>query len=221
MKNCFKCGNISLKSNFYKNSKSKDGLRTKCKTCCKNDDKKHYNKNRNLILSQHKNYYNENRDLILDKRKNYYNENYNKIINRQVEYQKYKRATDPNFKLIENLRSRTRNAFKSQNIKKSNKTLELVGCTKDFFQSWIQFQLYGNMTVENYGKIWTLDHTIPISSFNLSNENEKRKCFFWSNLRPMYVKENISKGNKIDMWLYALQEIKGRYFLKLNVQEAR
>ena len=44
------------------------------------------------------------------------------------------------------------------------------------------------MTVENYGKIWTLDHTIAVSSFNLSNEYEKRTCFFWWNLRPMYVK---------------------------------
>ena len=125
VKRCTKCGNISLKSNFYKNSKSKDGLYSWCKNCViqkqkeydfENRDKKrdYYNENRdlilnnrknyrienrNLILEQNKKYYNENRDLILDKRKNYYNENYNKIIKRQVEYQKYKRATDPNFKL--------------------------------------------------------------------------------------------------------------------------
>ena len=55
--------------------------------------------------------------------------------------------------------------------------MEFIGCTKEFLKNWIQFQLYGDMTVENYGKIWQLDHTIPISSFDLSNENEKRKCF--------------------------------------------
>ena len=53
------------------------------------------------------------------------------------------------------------------------------------------------MTIENYGKIWTLDHTIPISSFNLSNENEKRKCFFWCNLRPMYIKDNLLRVIKL------------------------
>ena len=100
--------------------------------------------------------------------------------------------------------------------------MELVGCSHSFLKDWIQFQLYDNMTMENYGKIWTLDHTIPISSFNLSNENEKRKCFFWCNLRPMYAKDNIAKSNKIDMWLYLLQEIKARYFLRnVNDQEAR
>ena len=100
--------------------------------------------------------------------------------------------------------------------------MELIGCTKEFLKNWIQFQLYGDMTVENYGKIWQLDHTIPISSFDLSNQNEKRKCFFWWNLRPMYVRDNFIKGNKKDMWLYSLQEIKARYFLRnVNDQEAR
>ena len=31
----------------------------------------------------------------------------------------------------------------------------------------------------------------------------------------MYVKEdNLRKSNKIDMWLYRLQEVKARYFLR-------
>ena len=75
--------------------------------------------------------------------------------------------------------------------------------------------------MENYGKIWNLDHCLAISTFNLSDENEIKKCFGWVNLRPMYVRENISKGNKTDIWLYVLQEIKARYFRKLNEQEAR
>ena len=39
----------------------------------------------------------------------------------------------------------------------------------------------------------------------------------WINLRPMYIKDNIVKGDKIDMRLYLLQEIKSNYFMKLNV----
>ena len=38
----------------------------------------------------------------------------------------------------------------------------------------------------------------------------------------MYVKDNIVKSNKIDMWLYTLQEIKARYFFRnLNEQKER
>ena len=43
-----------------------------------------------------------------------------------------------------------------------------------------------------------------------------RKCFNWINLRPMYIKDNNIKGNKIDLRLYLLQEVKEIYFMKLN-----
>ena len=75
------------------------------------------------------------------------------------------------------------------------------------------------MTIENYGKIWCLDHCLPIASFNLLDEKDMKKCFNWVNLRPMYVKDNIIKSDKIDMRLYLLQEVKAKYFMKLNVEE--
>ena len=72
------------------------------------------------------------------------------------------------------------------------------------------------MTLENYGKVWHIDHCLPISYFNLFNEDELKKCFNYVNLRPMRSKENLSKGSKIDLWLYLLQEIEANYFEKLN-----
>ena len=63
---------------------------------------------------------------------------------------KQRRKTDFNFKLISNIRTRTSNAFRSQNIKKSNKTKKLIGCSNSFFKNWIIYQLYGEMTLENY-----------------------------------------------------------------------
>ena len=72
------------------------------------------------------------------------------------------------------------------------------------------------MSLENYGKIWCLDHCLPLSKFNLSNENELNKYTNWVNIRPMYIKDNIVKGDKIDYRLYLLQQIKAKYFLKLN-----
>ena len=38
-----------------------------------------------------------------------------------------------------------------------------------------------------------------------------------NNLRPMYIKDNIIRGDKIEIRLYLLQEVKANYFLKLNV----
>ena len=73
------------------------------------------------------------------------------------------------------------------------------------------------MTVENYGSVWQSDHCLAIASFNLLDENDMKKCFNWINSRPMYVKDNIINGDKIDYHLYLLPEVKAQYFfLKLN-----
>ena len=74
------------------------------------------------------------------------------------------------------------------------------------------------MSIQKYGKSWCLDHCYPLSKNNLSDENDMYKSTNWINLIPMYFKENISKSAKIDNHLY-LQEIKTKYFLKLNEQE--
>ena len=128
---------------------------------------------------------------------------------------KERRKTDLNFKLMSNIRTRTSNAFRSQN----NKMNKLIGCCNSVFKNWIIYQLYGNMTLENYGKVWCLDHCIPLSKINLSNENDLYKSTNWVNLRTMYMNENLIKGDKIDMRLYLLQEIKSNYFKKLNGQK--
>ena len=75
------------------------------------------------------------------------------------------------------------------------------------------------MSQEIYGKIWCLDHCFPLSKTNLSNQKEVKKTYYWTNLRPMYCSENRSKGDKNDHRLYLMQEVKAKYFLKLNDQE--
>ena len=129
---------------------------------------------------------------------------------------KERRKTDLNFKLISNIKNRTNKAFKSQNVRKTNKTFDLLGCSNSFFQRWIFHQLYGNMNLENYSSVWQVDHCLPIASFNILDEIDMKKCFNWVNLRPMYSNKNISKGDKIDHRLYLMQEIKAYQFIELN-----
>ena len=101
-------------------------------------------------------------------------------------------------------------------LKETNKTINLLGCSLEFFKKWILHQLYGEMTLENYGKIWCLDCCYPLSETNLSNENDIYKSTNWIILRPIYVKNNFIKGDKIDHRLYLMQEIKAYQFIKLN-----
>ena len=150
---------------------------------------------------------------------NYRERNREKIKNYKKQYMRKRRESDINFKLICNIRTRTNKAFISQNIMKTNKTIDLLGCSREFFRRWIIHQLYGDMTIENYGITWQIDHCLAVSSFNLLDENDKKKCFNWVNLRPMYSTENNLKGSKIDHRLYLLLQIKAKYFFKLNGQE--
>ncbi len=52
------------------------------------------------------------------------------------------------------------------------------------------------MSWENRNE-WHLDHIIPCSKFNLSKEEDLKKCFHYSNLQPLWAKDNLSKGSKI------------------------
>ena len=70
-----------------------------------------------------------------------------------------------------NLRLRTGQAFKAQNIRKTNRIFIALGCSHSFFKEWIQFQLYVDMTTENYGSFWEIGHCLPMTSFNLLDEN--------------------------------------------------
>ena len=54
------------------------------------------------------------------------------------------------------------------------------------------------MSWDNYGSYWSIDHIIPVCKFNLTLEDEKLKCWNWSNMMPVTVKYNSSK-KEIDM----------------------
>ena len=132
-------------------------------------------------------------------------------------YERQKRKTDFNYKLNCTIRRRTNKAFKSQNI--SNKSCCLLGCRLENFKKWILHQLNGEMTEDNYGKIWCSDHFLSLSKTNLSNQNGVKKTTYWIKVRPMFCSESISKGDKLDLRLYLKQEVKAKYILKLNAQE--
>ena len=64
-----------------------------------------------------------------------------------------------------------------------------------------------------------MDHCLPIASFNLFDENEKKNCFDRIILRPKYSNENSTKKAKTDHYQYLCQEVTAKYFTKLISQE--
>jgi hypothetical protein len=54
------------------------------------------------------------------------------------------------------------------------------------------------MTWQNYGYYgWHIDHIKPCASFDLRKPSEQRKCFHYSNLQPLWAKDNLQKSDKI------------------------
>jgi hypothetical protein len=60
------------------------------------------------------------------------------------------------------------------------------------------------MTRENNGHYnptqltWHVDHIIPCALFDLTNFEQQKQCFHYSNLTPLLAKKNLSKGAKYE-----------------------
>lgn len=127
--------------------------------------------------------------LCREKNKDKYNASRNK-------WKRYQYKTNPVYKIISSCRSKIHIALKRQSAIKSKRTIQLLGCSADFFKTFLQNQFTGNMSWENYGKYWNIDHVIPVSSFDLTVPENQKKAFHYSNCRPMLASHNFSKFNK-------------------------
>lgn len=80
---------------------------------------------------------------------------------------------------------------------KSNQVQSVCGYSIVELKAHIERQFTKRMSWEAFlrGEIH-IDHIIPKSSFNLASIDDVRSCWRLSNLRPMWAKENVSKGAK-------------------------
>ena len=189
-KKCSKCQIEKEIFNFRKDKTKPDGYYSSCKEC-----KLEYMRNNKerVNLSAKK-----LRDL--NKAKNpekFYSDN-NKRGKRYTEKNKEKlklKRQNIDYRLRSSLRSRILNFLKSVNTKKTNKTLEIVGCTPQFLKEYLEKQFTHGMSWSNYGE-WHIDHIIPLSS--TKNKEEIYKLCHYSNLQPLWAKDNLIKSNKVN-----------------------
>jgi transposase-like protein len=122
-------------------------------------------------------------------------------------------ANNPNARLSHKLRCRI-NHILNGNIR-SSATAEIIGTDHETFLEWISYQFTPDMHFGNYGTVWNFDHLLPLSHFNLLDENELKKAMNWRNLQPIIVIKNSEKFNTVDLDLAIAQEIKAEYFLEM------
>ena len=209
MKECIKCKEIKNLIEFYKSNKNKTGYENTCKSCkneyCKDNNsklgkeyfrkssKKWGDQNKEKISIHNKEYYNNNKKYFLknEKRQEYlknWRKNNRKKLN---EYNKNKYHGDPQFKLGVLLRQRFKLAIKGYKIK----TIEnLIGCTIEECKSCLEQKFKPEMTWENHGTIWEIDHIKACSNFDLTDYKQQHECFHYTNLQPLFKTTEIAKS---------------------------
>ena len=92
------------------------------------------------------------------------------------------------------MRSRLCNYLKRCGVTKKNKTFEIVGCTPKFLKEHLENQFIDGMNWDNRSE-WHIDHLVPLSS--AKTKDELYKLCHYTNLQPLWAKDNLKKSNKI------------------------
>jgi hypothetical protein len=198
MKPCCHCKEIKSFDLFGKNRSAKDGLSRECRKCM-NERNAATRKKPAYIewnINYQKKYRKQNKVKAAGYAAQYYIENKEEILSNGLKNLRNRLKKDPIFRATQSLRTRTRLALKG--IVKSKNTMVLLGVPSvDFFREYIESLFQPGMTWDNYGlKGWHLDHIRPLSSFDLTTEEQQRIAFHYTNLQPLWAKDNLKKGNK-------------------------
>lgn len=165
----------------------------RCKTCKKTQAKavpKHITK---IYKAAHRN---RNSEELNRRSREYHSQPANKA--RRVANLRCRLARDPEFKLITSLRRSFAGAVR--NNAKASSIIDLIGCSISELKRHIEAQFAEGMTWENWGRgqgKWQIDHNIPVSYFDHSDENQQRACWHFTNMQPLWAIDNIRKRNKL------------------------
>lgn len=198
MKICTQCEISKPLTEFYRNRNHKDGRSYYCKQC---ERKNSNSENGKAIKKRYKQSLKGKaairRDNTSEKGK-LRHAKYEKSAKgraKDLKYMNKRYATDSNFRMKAILRSRMREALKNN---KKLATLEsLVGCTVPELKVYLESLFEEGMSWDNWAvKGWHIDHIKPCSLFDFKYEDHQRECFHYTNLQPLWAKDNIAKSNK-------------------------
>ena len=221
-KNCSGCKISKPIVLFTKNKTKPDGLNNYCKECQKNyrnnnkvKNKKYQKKyrqiNKDSLKIKAKTYRINNKKIIGNRNKKYYQKNKEKILHYNKKWRRLHKDYIKNYKnnaylkkyknnieyrILSALRSRIRIAMK--NGKKCKRTEQLLGCSLKFFREYLESKFDNKMSWSNYGlRGWHIDHVKPCSGFNLTDPQQQKLCFHYTNLQPLWAIDNLKKSNKL------------------------
>lgn len=218
---CNKCKSDKVLTDYGIDKRNTDGLKSVCKLCLSEYKKQYSLLNKEKIDEYNKEYKKANPDKIKQYEKLRYVENKSKIssyskqykiINKERdrdknnktkrEYKAKRMAIDPLYKLKINISGLIAISIKKRGYYKNTKTINILGCTPEFFKSYLESKWEAWMNWNNHGKYngelnhgWDIDHIIPVSS--ATSEEEVLKLNHYTNLQPLcsYTNRYIKRHN--------------------------
>lgn len=192
MKKCSSCGKEGPETDkaiFPKNN------RNKCSECLK-QWRHEYTKTENF-KEQKKKYIEENKEKHREwQRKSDIKHKEKRSTYRRC-YLKQRRANDPTFRQKDTffslLQYRINRRYSDAPIKNEEVFIYNIGCTIQQFYDHMESLFIEDMLWDTYGITWEIDHIKPCCMFDLSDPEEIRKCFHYTNLQPLYSQDNKNK----------------------------
>jgi hypothetical protein len=120
-------------------------------------------------------------------------------------YTKERQKIDINFKLCCALRSRLNSAI--NNNQKGGSAVDDLGCSVNKLKIYLQlkfhrsprgqheYMTWNNWTIDG----WHIDHIKPLSSFDLKDPEQVKKACHYTNLQPLWAKDNLKKSDNYDI----------------------
>lgn len=116
---------------------------------------------------------------------------------RVSEWSRARRLNCPEFKLAQYVRNRANIALRGRT--KSNRVLDMIGCTPKELVCHVENQFVDGMFWSNWGtaeNCWQLDHVRPLASYDLSDPLQQIEAFNFKNLKPEWSRVNSSKSSE-------------------------
>ena len=208
MRNCVVCKIDKPLEEFHNDKNRPQGKDYKCKECSKKrrlknkeyfkqKSKEYQEKNSSKLKKYYNQRYQENKEWyikyhqqpeVVKKRRIY--ESKPEVKARNNEYKKQRSKENINIRVLEALRTRM---YTKITQGREVGSIELLGESIEFVKGYIEAQFKPEMNWENYGDIWEIDHILPCSSFDLTDEEQQKKCFHYSNLQPLFKTTEIAE----------------------------
>ena len=137
-------------------------------------------------------YYQANKERILLKTTQWKKDNPSKFAAHRRNYIRNSLKA----RIAKNSRDRIRRMIGSQG-KGRGRSNRLIGCDADTLCLILEAQFFPGMTWDNYGSDWHVDHIIPLAAYNLTDPEQQRQAFHYTNLQPLWAHENLAKGDEV------------------------